>query len=202
MTDAERSCDQDAVCDGQDEVTFGDWSKLCTPKANLDLCMCTGSLNEYECTQTGKGHCGNTQRCVKQQDNKDVEVKYGDWSKICFEETVADKEEKLRDCNAISAGSRSDHRQVNKVLFWHYGTVQPVFKYKGGGDWVLFGGVAAESFPNWWHSSPWGNAFLITQYDIAAFVNDIKVREWRKGEPVIKKPLPTNAEEADKLCAN
>ena len=100
MTDAERSCDKDAVCDGEDEVEFGDWAKLCTPKANLDMCMCTGSLvlkgrglaahlvasNEYECTQTGKGHCGNTQRCVKQQDNKDVEVKYGDWSKICFEE--------------------------------------------------------------------------------------------------------------------
>merc|ERR1712086_933423 len=86
MTDAERSCDQDAVCDGQDEVTFGDWAKLCTPKADLDMCMCTGNSNEYECTQTGKGHCGNTQRCVRQQDNKDVEVKYGDWSKICFEE--------------------------------------------------------------------------------------------------------------------
>merc|ERR1712086_222796 len=146
--------------------------------------MCTGSLNEYECTQTGKGHCGNTQRCVKQQD---------------------DKEEKLRDCNAISAGSRSDHRQVNKVLFWHFGTVQPVFKYRTTGNWVLFGGAGQyaagiESFPNWWHSSPWGGGH--TDYDIAAFVNDIKVREWRKGEPVIKKPLPTNAEEADKLCAN
>jgi len=156
--------------------------------------MCTGSLNEYECTQTGKGHCGNTQRCVKQQDNKDVEVKYGDWSKICFEETVADKEEAFRDCTAISASGGAG------AFYWHYGTVQPVFKYRTTGNWVLFGGVAAESFPNWWHCSAWGGGH--TQHDIAAFVNDIKVREWRKGEPVIKKPLPTNAEEADKLCAN
>merc|ERR1711865_639352 len=75
MTDAERSCDQDAVCDGQDEV------------------------------------------------------KYGDWAKICFEET---KEEALRDCTAISASGGAG------AFYWHYGTVQPVFKYRTTGNWVLF----------------------------------------------------------------
>merc|ERR1740133_362638 len=54
-------CNKDAVCDGKDEVEFGDLAsleaKLCTLKASLDMCKCTGSSNEYECTKTGKAHC-------------------------------------------------------------------------------------------------------------------------------------------------
>merc|ERR1712028_41987 len=74
-------CNKDAVCDGIDEVKLGDLAsleaKLCTLKASLDMCKCTGSSNEYECTVTGKGHCANSEKC-----NGSV-VKFGEWSNLC-----------------------------------------------------------------------------------------------------------------------
>merc|ERR1712166_1397302 len=118
------------------------------------------------------------------------------------------KEEASRDCNAVSAGDTS-----KTVFFWHYGTIQPVFEYTSkdsvnygskNQDWSgLFPVGRAfpnciESFPNWWHSQAWpaGNF----NYDIAAVVNGIRVKTYN--EPAIKPPLPTSAEEVDKLCAN
>jgi len=114
---------------------------------------------------------------------------------------VADKEEALRDCNAVSAGVGISPTKAY-VFFWHYGTVQPEFKYlkKGTSKWLSMNTVsqAIESFPNWWHSASWiaGNF----NYDIAVMVNGIKVKTYN--EPAIKPPLPTSAEEVDKLCKN
>merc|ERR1712166_744432 len=108
--------------------------------------------------------------------------------------TLADREEALRDCNAVSAGDTS-----KTVFFWHYGTVKPVFEFsaKNSATWSDFG-ASVESFPNWWHSSVWSAGNF--NYDIAAVVNGIRVKTYN--EPAIKPPLPTSAEEVDKLCAN
>merc|ERR1712195_241418 len=107
--------------------------------------------------------------------------------------TNDDKEREFRDCNAISTGGQSAH-----VFFWHYGAVQPVFEYspKSSHGWTPFGSSSVESFPNWWHSSPWsaGNP----SYDIAAYVNGIKVKTYN--EPTTKPALPTSAAEVDNLC--
>merc|ERR1711957_676662 len=74
-------CNRDAVCDGKDQVKFGDLAsleaKICTPKASLDMCKCTGSSNEYECTKTGKAHCNKDAVC----DGKD-EVEFGDLASL------------------------------------------------------------------------------------------------------------------------
>ena len=108
--------------------------------------------------------------------------------------TLAEREEALRDCNAVSAGDTS-----TTVFFWHYGTVQPIFEYstKNNATWSEWG-ASVESFPNWWHSSVWGAGNF--DYDIAAVVNGIRVKTYN--EPAIKPPLPTSDEEVDKLCAN
>merc|ERR1712195_153024 len=71
------SCAAGSVCDGKDKVKFGEWSKICTPKASLDMCKCTGESNEYECTKTGKAHCATGQVC----DGID-EVKFGNLRQI------------------------------------------------------------------------------------------------------------------------
>merc|ERR1719345_657681 len=53
------------------------WAKLCTLKASLNMCKCTGSSNEYECTKTGKAHCNKDAVC----DGKD-QVKFGDLASL------------------------------------------------------------------------------------------------------------------------
>merc|ERR1740133_612526 len=47
-----------------------------------DMCECTGNGNEYDCTQTGKGHCQATHNCINSGDGG---VEYGDWSNICYD---------------------------------------------------------------------------------------------------------------------
>merc|ERR1711865_631085 len=93
---------KDAVCDGKDEVKFGDLAsleaKLCTLKASLDMCKCTGNSNEYECTATGKGHCAKSETCDSWP--TDGAIKIGEWSELCKNNDRENKEfaARRKDC--------------------------------------------------------------------------------------------------------
>jgi hypothetical protein len=73
---------------GSDVATTPADDEVTTPAK--DMCKCTGSGNEIECSQTGKRHCASDEECY----GKD-ETLFGDWEEICAKSGANKSEKKL-----------------------------------------------------------------------------------------------------------
>merc|ERR1740130_1908793 len=56
-------CATGQVCDGIAEVKFENLRQIEPVICDVNMCKCTGTSNEYECTVTGKAHCAVSEKC-------------------------------------------------------------------------------------------------------------------------------------------